>query len=249
MEKIDILKNKGVQVDNALEFWGDIDSYNENLKEYKDSLDDKLNNLEYYKNQNDFENYGILAHSTKSEAKYLGLMNEAEIFLQHEMAGKESNKDFIETHFEELKQTINKIDTTLEEYFNSNEDNEEKKNILISDDSNIMLNFIEQTIGNEYKIIKANNGSEAIEKLNSLNIYAILLDLNMPSTNGFEVLEYLKNNNLIEKIPVVIITGDDTEETIKKAFTYPILDVLNKPFKEDNIQRILVAIKSFYEKH
>lgn len=249
MEKIDILKNKGVQVDNALEFWGDIDSYNENLKEYKDSLDDKLNNLEYYKNQNDFENYGILAHSTKSEAKYLGLMNEAEIFLQHEMAGKESNKDFIETHFEELKQTINKIDTTLEEYFNSNEDNEEKKNILIADDSNIMLNFIEQTIGNEYKIIKANNGSEAIEKLNSLNIYAILLDLNMPSTNGFEVLEYLKNNNLIEKIPVVIITGDDTEETIKKAFTYPILDVLNKPFKEDNIQRILVAIKSFYEKH
>lgn len=249
MEKIDILKNKGIQVDNALEFWGDIDSYNENLKEYKDSLNDKLNNLEYYKNQNDFENYGILAHSTKSEAKYLGLMNEAEIFLQHEMAGKESNKDFIDTHFEELKQTINKIDTTLEEYFNSNDENEEKKNILIADDSNIMLNFIETTIGNEYKIIKANNGSEAIEKLNNLNIYAILLDLNMPTTNGFEVLEYLKNNNLIEKIPVVIITGDDTEETIKKAFTYPILDVLNKPFKEDNIQRILVAIKSFYEKH
>ena len=60
---------------------------------------------------------------------------------------------------------------------------------------------------------------------------------------------YLKNNDLIEKIPVVIITGDDTEETIKKAFSYPILDVLNKPFKEDNIKRILVSIKSFYEKN
>lgn len=249
MEKIDILKNNNVQVDASLDFWGDIDSYNENLKEYKDSLNDKLSNLEYYKNQNDFENYGILAHSTKSEAKYLGFMNEAEIFLQHEMAGKESNKDFIDTHFEELKQTIKKINNVLEEYFSSNESNDEKKNILIADDSNIMLNFIEQTIGNEYKIIKANNGSEAIDKLNNLNIYAILLDLNMPSTNGFEVLEYLKNNNLIEKIPVVIITGDDTEETIKKAFSYPILDVLNKPFKEDNIKRILVAIKSFYEKH
>lgn len=249
MEKLDILKNNSVQVDASLEFWGDIDSYNENLKEYKESLNDKLSNLEYYKNQNDFENYGILAHSTKSEAKYLGFMNEVEIFLQHEMAGKESNKDFIDTHFEELKQTIKKIDNVLEEYFNSNDEIGEKKNILIADDSNIMLNFIELTIGNEYKIIKANNGSEAIDKLNSLNIYAILLDLNMPSTNGFEVLEYLKSNNLIEKIPVVIITGDDTEETIKKAFSYPILDVLNKPFKEDNIKRILVAIKSFYEKH
>ena len=125
MGNVDILKSNNVQVDEALEFWGDIDSYNENLKEYKNSLNDKLENLEYYKNQSDFENYGILAHSTKSEAKYLGFMNEAEIFLQHEMAGKESNKDFIDTHFEELKNTINKINSILEEYFNSS-DNSQK---------------------------------------------------------------------------------------------------------------------------
>jgi len=249
MEKVDILRNNNVQVDSSLEFWGDMSSYNENLKEYKDSLNDKLSNLEYYKNQQDFENYGILAHSTKSEAKYLGFMNEAEIFLQHEMAGKEKNKEFIDSHFDELKNTINKINSTLEEYFDSNDVSTNAKNILIADDSSIMLNFIEQTIGDEYKIIKASNGKEAILKLNELNIYALLLDLNMPNTNGFEVLEYLKNNDLIEKIPVVIITGDDTEETIKKAFSYPILDVLNKPFKEDNIKRILVSIKSFYEKN
>ncbi len=75
MEKVDILRNNNVQVDSSLEFWGDMSSYNENLKEYKDSLNDKLSNLEYYRNQQDFENYGILAHSTKSEAKYLGFMN------------------------------------------------------------------------------------------------------------------------------------------------------------------------------
>ncbi len=249
MRKVDILKNNNVNVDSSLEFWGNINSYNDNLKEYKESLKDKLENLEYYKNKNDMENYGILAHSTKSEAKYLGFMNEAEIFLQHEMAGKEGNKDFIDSHFEELKATINKIDKTLNEYFNSNDETDEKKNILIADDSSIMLNFIEQIIGDEYKIIKANNGKEAIDNLNKINIYALLLDLNMPTTNGFEVLEYLKSNDLIEKIPVVIITGDDTEDTIKKAFTYPILDVLNKPFKEDNIKRVLVSIKSFYENH
>ena len=69
----------------------------------------------------------------------------------------------------------------------------------------------------------------------------------MPEVNGFEVLNYLKEQDLIYKIPVVIITGDDTPETIKKAFSYPILDVLNKPFNEENIKRILVSIKSFYE--
>ena len=65
----------------------------------------------------------------------------------------------------------------------------------------------------------------------------------------FEVLEYLKSKQLIEKIPVVVITGDDTPDTINKAFAYPILDVLNKPFKVENINRVLVSIKSFYEKN
>ena len=52
----------------------------------------------------------------------------------------------------------------------------------------------------------------------------------------------------MEKIPVVIITGDDSEETIKKAFNYGVLDVLNKPFTEENINRVLTSINNFYER-
>lgn len=247
MGKVELLNNYGVEVENALEFWGDMSSYEESLKEFKDSLSDKLNNLEFYKNTSDWENYGILAHSTKSEAKYLGFMKDSEIFLQHEMAGKEKNSEFILNHFEELKGVFIRIESLLEEYFRTIDS--EKKNILIADDSNIMLNFLEHTIGNDYQVIKASNGKEAIEKLETLDIYALLLDLNMPTTNGFEVLDYLKEHDLIEKLPVIVVTGDDTEDTIKKAFTYPILDVLNKPFKEDNIKRILISIKNFYEKN
>lgn len=245
MEKVDMLKTYGVDVDASLEFWSDLDTYEENLKEFKDSLNDKIDNLEYYKRNLDWENYGILSHSTKSEAKYLGFMSDAEVFLQHELAGKNSDSEYIENHFEDLKNTINNIINLLEKYFRSNDS--EEKIILIADDSNIMLNFIEQTIGDEYEVVKASNGKIAIEYIDTMNIYAILLDLNMPNTNGFEVLEYMKEKNYFEKVPVVIVTGDDTEETIKKAFTYPILDVLNKPFKEDNIKRILVSINSFYE--
>ncbi len=243
---IDILKNYGVKVDESLEFWGDMNSYNENLKEFYESLDEKIKNLEYFKDTNDFENYGILAHSTKSEAKYLGFMDDAEEFLKHEMAGKENNGEFIQNNFANLKKTFDKIKELLSKYFEGYQEN--KKTLLIADDSNIMLNFIEKNIGNEYEVVKASNGKEAIEKLND-NIYAVMLDLNMPSMNGFEVLDYMKEKELFDKIPVVIITGDDTEETIKKAFTYPILDVLNKPFKEENIKRILVSINSFYEKN
>ena len=242
MGKVEILTNHGVLVNESLEFWGDMDSYDENLKEFKDSLKDKIDNLEYYKNSNDLENYGILAHSTKSESKYLGFMKEAEIFLQHEQAGKEKNQAFIDLHFDELKKTINELDSLLESYFEN-----QKKVILIADDSGIMLNFIEKIIGDEYQVIKANNGKEAIDTILKQEIYALLLDLNMPNINGFQVLDYLNDHHYFEKIPVVIVTGDDSEETIKRAFTYPILDVLNKPFKEENIKRVLVSIKSFYE--
>lgn len=123
-----------------------------------------------------------------------------------------------------------------------------KKIILIVDDSNIILNFLEKNIQEEYNILKARTGNEAIDIIENNNLYAILLDLNMPSLNGFDVLEYLKSKNLLEKIPVIIITGDDTEETIKKAFNYGVLDVLNKPFTEENINRVLTSINNFYER-
>lgn len=245
MAKLELLVEHGVKVNDALEFWGDMDSYNENLKEYGDTLKEKLNDLEQYKNTKDFENYGILAHSMKSESKYLGFMDEASVFLSHEMAGKEANLDFIISDFENLSNTVKNINILISEYFKDQDTH--NQNILIADDSSIILNFIEKSIGGSYHVLRAGNGFDAINIIENTPLYAILLDLNMPSMNGFEVLNYLKEHDLMEKIPVIIITGDDTEETIKKAFTYPILDVLNKPFTEDNINRVLVSIKSFHE--
>ena len=78
-------------------------------------------------------------------------------------------------------------------------------------------------------------------------IVGMLLDLNMPNVNGFEVLEFFRNNNLFVKIPVSIITGDDSRETIDRAFTYPITDVLEKPFNERDIKRILDKMISLHQ--
>lgn len=247
VKDINILKSNNVDVDAALEFWGDIDSYNDALLEFKETLNEKLENLEYYKNESDWNNYGILAHSTKSEAKYLGFMKDAEVFLEHELKGKENDGSFINSNFNNLVSTAKNIQNLLEKYFSS-ENSTKKKKILIADDSSIILNFIDKNISDEYQTIKVNNGKDALEMVNSDDIYALLLDLNMPGLNGFQVLDFLKEKDLLEKMPVVVITGDDTEDTIKKAFTYPILDVLNKPFNEEKIRRVLVSINSFYEK-
>lgn len=241
----ELLVQNGIDVDKSLEFWGDLEGYEESLREFYNELGDKIKTLEFYMNSNDTENYGILAHSIKSECKYLGMMSQAEVFFDHEKAGKDNNINYIYEHFDEIQNVRANIVDLLSKAFGENVNNS-SKTILIADDSNIILNFIEKNIG-EFNILRANNGEEAINYIMNNDLYAILLDLNMPIKNGFEVLDYLKSNNLIDKIPVVIITGDDTNETINKAFNYPILDVLNKPFNENNINRVLGSIKSFYE--
>ena len=72
----------------------------------------------------------------------------------------------------------------------------------------------------------------------------MLLDLNMPNINGFEVLDYLHENNLFAKLPVSIITGDDSKETVERAFGYPIIDVLQKPFNERDVKRVIEKMVS-----
>ena len=105
------------------------------------------------------------------------------------------------------------------------------KTILVVDDSSIVQNVIEKALIDNYVILKANDGYEAVKIIiaNDKKISGILLDLNMPKYDGFMVLDYLKDNNLLKEIPVSIISGDDTKETINKAFSYDIIDkMINK---------------------
>ena len=107
--------------------------------------------------------------------------------------------------------------------------------ILIVDDSDIVRNFVKKIFNDMYEVKLANDGKEALNYIASdtdNKIVGMLLDLNMPNVNGFQVLDYFDKNNLFSKIPVAIITGVDTKDEISKAFMYPIVDILNKPFND-----------------
>ena len=67
----------------------------------------------------------------------------------------------------------------------------------------------------------------------------ILLDLNMPKVDGFAVLDYMKENKLLKKMPVSIISGDSSKETIDRAFKYEIVDMLEKPFNDQSVKMII----------
>lgn len=118
--------------------------------------------------------------------------------------------------------------------------------IIVADDSKIIQNLIQKAIGENINVLLAADGKEAIEQLSRAanTTIGILLDLNMPEYDGFTVLDYFKTNNLFKKYPVVIISGDDSKETIERAFTYQILDLLNKPFSKDNIANVIEKMKN-----
>ena len=117
----------------------------------------------------------------------------------------------------------------------------EKKSILIVDDSSIIRNYLQKAIGDKYDTILVDGGAKAIETIPNSKIDLILLDLMMQGIDGFGVLDYIKSNGIA--IPVIIISGDTTKETIDKAFAYNVVDMIEKPFSDkvimDKIDRVL----------
>lgn len=253
------LEENGIDVNAGLELLGDMDMYNETMGDFLEEINEKLPKLIEYKNNNDMPNYAIIVHSIKSDSKYLGFTKLAELSYQHEMESKANNFNYVYDNYNELMTEANRIVNLVKQYLGKEYEkvtNEPAKQpikikdkaILVVDDSTLVRNLIQKVFNDEFEVILASDGKEAldfIETNNIDNVLGVLLDLNMPNVDGFEVLEYFKNNNLFTKIPVAIVTGDDSKETVNKAFAYPIVDVLNKPFNERDIKRIVTNIVNF----
>ena len=259
MKDVNLLISNGVDINSSLELFGDMETYNETLEDFLASSEEKLQQIQTYKETSDMPNYAILVHSLKSDSKYLGFTKLAELSYQHEMESKANNFNYVYDNYNELMTEANRIVNLVKQYLGKEYEkvtNEPAKQpikikdkaILVVDDSTLVRNLIQKVFNDEFEVILASDGKEAldfIETNNTDNVLGVLLDLNMPNVDGFEVLEYFKNNNLFTKIPVAIVTGDDSKETVNKAFAYPIVDVLNKPFNERDIKRIVTNIVNF----
>ena len=126
-----------------------------------------------------------------------------------------------------------------------------RTSIMIVDDDKITCNLISKIFDKKYDIIVANNGQEAIDKLknskeNSIDISCIFLDLIMPVLDGFSVLDYLNDNNYLNKLPVIIISGNYDKETRNRAYSYQIADMLEKPFNAQVIRHRIENLINLY---
>ncbi len=252
MKDINFLKNNKVNVDQSLELFGDIETYNETLVEFQNSIDQKLSEIDKYYNLADMPNYAIYVHSLKSDCKYFGFMDLAEIAYQHEMQSKANNFNFVKENYNTLLTEAAKVKQIVNAYLNDTEEVVEtpaetevldEDVILVADDSEVIRAFVKKIFDADYALAFASDGEEALNVIKSHlqdnKLKAILLDLNMPKVDGFAVLDFLKENGLLSKMPVTIISGDSSSDAINKAFTYDIVDMINKPFNEAKIKEVV----------
>ena len=116
MKDINFLKENNVDVNKCLELFGDIETYNETIKEFQKSIDGKLDKLENYYEDGDMANYAIYAHSLKSDCKYFGFIKLASIAYEHEMKGKANDIAYVRANFESFMEEAKKVKAIVNEY-------------------------------------------------------------------------------------------------------------------------------------
>ena len=112
----DILKSNGVDLNSAIELLGDMEAYNETLNDFLEENKTRVAKLKEYKEAGDMANYAILAHSLKSDSKYLGFTKLAEIALEHELAGKENDAEKVNDGFPAFMNEVNRVTGFSQEY-------------------------------------------------------------------------------------------------------------------------------------
>lgn len=109
--------------------------------------------------------------------------------------------------------------------------------ILIVDDSQVMRQMIVACLRAEsgLSFTQAASGLEAIEKL-SLGQYAlVVLDLNMPDINGFEVVEFIRGQDTLRDLPILIVTTRGDEQSRSRALEVGASGFMTKPFAPEEI--------------
>ena len=114
------LEDNGVDVEHGLELLGDMDMYNMTINDFMSEVEDKWSRIVDYKEKNDMPNYAIEVHSLKSDCKYLGFMDLADIAYQHELKSKENDSEFVNNNFNELETKYKKVLEIAKNYVKDN---------------------------------------------------------------------------------------------------------------------------------
>lgn len=119
----------------------------------------------------------------------------------------------------------------------------DKLKILIVDDSELNRELLAGMLEDEYEIYQVENGKKAIDILeeNREQFKLVLLDINMPVMDGYEVLSIMKRRKWLDKLPVIVISAEISGESVKKAYELGASDYFVRPF---NVAIVLRRVRN-----
>lgn len=123
-----------------------------------------------------------------------------------------------------------------------------KQRILVVDDSKMNREILCEMLKDDFEIIEATNGQECVSLIEQYGkeISLVLLDIVMPVMDGFEILMYMNRNHWIEDVPVIMISSEESENYIRKAFKFGVSDYISRPFDSKVVyQRVFNTIKLY----
>ena len=137
-----------------------------------------------------------------------------------------------------------------QESANNNGSKAYKYRILVVDDSEMNREILSEILNEEYDIIEADSGDTCIDMLRKYEtgISLVLLDIVMPGMDGFGVLNYMNHHHYLEDIPVIMISSEDSTETVRRAYEMGVSDYINRPFDAGVVHRRVYNTIKLYAK-
>lgn len=125
-----------------------------------------------------------------------------------------------------------------------------RSQILIVDDSEMNRELLSAMLEKEFDILEAENGEQCLEMISQYGtgISLVLLDIVMPGMDGFEVLSTMNRKHLIDDIPVIMISSEDSQNTIRRAYELGVSDYINRPFDARIVYRRVYNTIKLYAK-
>ena len=116
MRDVSILTDNGINLEGALEFLGDLSFYDETLEAFLLENENRIPNIEKFRKELKMDDYAILVHALKSDSKYLGFSQLAEIAYEHEIASKANNVDEVNKKYNLLIEEVNRVTDIAKKY-------------------------------------------------------------------------------------------------------------------------------------
>lgn len=120
--------------------------------------------------------------------------------------------------------------------------------LLIVDDAEVNRMILREMLGDEYEVIETVNGREAVKLLqeHGKEISLVLLDIIMPVMSGFDVLSHMVSTDLIDDVPVIMISGENSDDAVLRAYELGASDYISRPFDARVVRQRVSNIMRLY---